>query len=356
MLKTDSNLTIGSADDAVLVLATNARGKVAGYNNGMKFQTWNGTSYDDHLILSGTGTTATFAGSVSSSSQISFKRGTTYGLEIGGIQSGAQYIGMGVSHTVGTNNYTALTGNNAAVNHAFFQIGYDGTLTYQYQAHTTDGTTLSPATYFTIASGGAPTFTGNLTVGSVLTINGTTTAGYIDFGSNSYHTYTGVVGTANTLVSGSAVGDFVSRNDNGAWLWAVNTTTLVMSLSRGGALITSGAMTPNGTPSDARLKENVRQIHNGMDIIKGLNGKYFKWNFEENWLLHGKSDAGLIAQEVLDVFPLAVAKNPSGYYDVRYERFIPVLVEAVKETDTEVEKLKKRVMCLETEVRLLRGH
>ena len=99
--------------------------------------------------------------------------------------------------------------------------------------------------------------------------------------------------------------------------------------------------------SDARLKENVTPIGNAVDIVKQLNGVRYDWTASyieskggEDGMFVRKHDIGVIAQEVEKVFPEIVAENSEGYKAVRYERLVPVLIEAVKELSREIERLK----------------
>lgn len=91
--------------------------------------------------------------------------------------------------------------------------------------------------------------------------------------------------------------------------------------------------------SDARLKTNVEEIHNAKDIVSSLRGVRFDWNEKAE---KSGSSVGVIAQEVQRLFPEAV--DSSGeYLKVDYIKFIPVLINAVKELSWEVKDLESRV-------------
>ncbi len=62
---------------------------------------------------------------------------------------------------------------------------------------------------------------------------------------------------------------------------------------------------------------------------------------------------GFIAQEVEKVFPQAVVKNKEGYYSMNYQSLIPVLTEAIKEQQTEIESLKTELDDLKAQVQKL---
>jgi hypothetical protein len=97
--------------------------------------------------------------------------------------------------------------------------------------------------------------------------------------------------------------------------------------------------------SDIRLKTQITKIESSLERVNKLTGISFKWIQEpEIKKAHGYDDVydlGVIAQEVAEVFPEAVRINKTGYFAVRYERLIPVLIEAIKELKTEVDELRR---------------
>ena len=111
--------------------------------------------------------------------------------------------------------------------------------------------------------------------------------------------------------------------------------------------------------SDERLKTNIKNIPNALDKVKALNGVLYNWTDEgHQWGLQvdtEKREVGLIAQQVQAVLPEAVAPAPfdlnddgtskSGkdYLTVKYERIAPVLIEAIKEQQNQIDELKAMV-------------
>lgn len=78
--------------------------------------------------------------------------------------------------------------------------------------------------------------------------------------------------------------------------------------------------------SDARLKSNIVPITGALEIVENLNPVTFTWKNDES----SKTNYGLIAQEVQEIFPDAVSEE-NGYLKVDYFKLIPLIVQAIKE-------------------------
>jgi hypothetical protein len=87
-------------------------------------------------------------------------------------------------------------------------------------------------------------------------------------------------------------------------------------------------------PSDERLKENFNNLENALGIIMALN----IYNF--NWKGTNVEDIGLIAQEVEKVFPQAVKTLENGVKVIDYNKFIALIIKAIKEIKEEIDNLK----------------
>ena len=125
-----------------------------------------------------------------------------------------------------------------------------------------------------------------------------------------------------------------------------------MTMDRSGNVTFSGNVTAY---SDIRLKDNIKPLTKCLDNLMMLNGVSFAWKDMSEFIGNvGKSDFGIIAQEVEKVFPEVVhlSSNKSGdgdnYKTVAYEKLIPVLIESIKE-------LKKNVDDLTAELNTLKA-
>jgi hypothetical protein len=106
--------------------------------------------------------------------------------------------------------------------------------------------------------------------------------------------------------------------------------------------------------SDARLKDFKGKIGDALYKISQLNGYYYTENekAEEFGFKNKELQVGVSAQEVNAIMPEVIApapfdmdaenKSKSGesYMTVRYEKLVPLLIEAIKELKAEVEALK----------------
>jgi hypothetical protein len=101
--------------------------------------------------------------------------------------------------------------------------------------------------------------------------------------------------------------------------------------------------------SDIRFKENIVPIENALDKISKISGNTYDWK-EENKIEHGYegNDVGVIAQEIEAVLPQLVQTRENGFKAVKYDKLVALLIEGIKEQQTqihsltiEIEKLKE---------------
>ena len=103
----------------------------------------------------------------------------------------------------------------------------------------------------------------------------------------------------------------------------------------------------SSTASDTRLKENIRPLENCLDKVLGLDGVIFDWKKETR----GKNQVGFIAQQVEEHAPELVnttQDNDIGEVKtINYDGAIPMLVEALKEQQSIINRLESRIKDLE---------
>lgn len=97
--------------------------------------------------------------------------------------------------------------------------------------------------------------------------------------------------------------------------------------------------------SDRRLKTNIKPVDS--DIIDDLNVVSFDWKESGEHV-----SAGMIAQEVEEICPELVKKNPAGYKGLNYTGIVPHLVKRVQTQQKEINSLKAEIAEIKA---LLRG-
>ena len=121
------------------------------------------------------------------------------------------------------------------------------------------------------------------------------------------------------------------------------------SISTGGTLTMGGDIVAYGSPSDKRLKQNIKPIKSALNKVSKLQGVTFDWKDKKQEydqygkpqkLQEWKNDIGFIAQDVQKVLPELVRENEDGMLSMRHQGIAPILLEAIKELKAEIEELK----------------
>jgi hypothetical protein len=97
--------------------------------------------------------------------------------------------------------------------------------------------------------------------------------------------------------------------------------------------------------SDDRLKTKLGGIDNALGKLNSLSGFYYEANDTAKALgYEAVREVGVSAQQVQAVMPEVVAPAPidDKYLTVRYERLVPLLIEAIKELTAKVEALEAK--------------
>ena len=106
----------------------------------------------------------------------------------------------------------------------------------------------------------------------------------------------------------------------------------------GGALNVDGDITAFAS-SDVSLKENITPISNAVDKVCSISGNTFTWN--EKSVYNGEEGTGIIAQEIEALeLPGVTETRQDGTKAVRYDRLVPLLIEAIKELDGKIKSLE----------------
>tara|TARA_R110000822_G_scaffold44556_2_gene119641 strand:+ start:791 stop:1807 length:1017 start_codon:yes stop_codon:yes gene_type:complete len=98
--------------------------------------------------------------------------------------------------------------------------------------------------------------------------------------------------------------------------------------------------------SDDRFKTNLGNIPDALAKVLTLNGFYYEANeLAQSYGYEKILEVGVSAQQVQAVQPMVVAPAPidDKYLTVRYERLVPLLIEAIKELNAKVAALELTV-------------
>jgi hypothetical protein len=156
---------------------------------------------------------------------------------------------------------------------------------------------------------------------------------------------------SNTVVSGSSQ-ITLSSTTGGSTTSDVRFGSLGIGMAASG---TSGRIDASGdivafSTSDRNFKENITPIPNALEKISKISGNTYDWK-EDMKDFHGfeGNDVGVIAQEIEEVLPQLVTTRETGYKAVKYDKLVALLIEGIKEQQTqihnltlEVENLKKQ--------------
>lgn len=105
-------------------------------------------------------------------------------------------------------------------------------------------------------------------------------------------------------------------------------------------------------PSDIRLKNVIGNVPYGLEAIRKIEIKEYKFKDEKKY---GQGVRyGVIAQEIQKILPKTVLKNKDGFLTIRTNDIFFVAINAIKELDKEVQTLKNRNKKLENEIQLLK--
>lgn len=155
----------------------------------------------------------------------------------------------------------------------------------------------------------------------------------------------GNAASANTATTATVAGTANALNTSGNYqLGSLGVGTAASGVT--GEIRTTGDVTAFFA-SDARLKENIRPIEGALGIVLAIGGKTFDWNEThlqarggEDGLFVRKADFGVIAQDVEQVFPLAVRTRSDGFLAVDYAKLAALALQAIAELKQEVDGLR----------------
>lgn len=89
--------------------------------------------------------------------------------------------------------------------------------------------------------------------------------------------------------------------------------------------------------SDQRLKQNIEVIDDAVSKVQALRGVTYER------IADGSPSTGVIAQDVNAVLPEAVSTDEEGYMAVKYGNMVGLLIEAIKDQQTQIDELRAEI-------------
>jgi len=95
--------------------------------------------------------------------------------------------------------------------------------------------------------------------------------------------------------------------------------------------------------SDERLKNSIEDFDVGLDVLDKIRPRKFNYNATGNENINCSNcqkHVGIIAQEMINVYPKCIKTGEDGYYQYDSNDIIYILINSVKELKKEIENLK----------------
>lgn len=275
-----------------------------------------------------TGAFTTLAGTLTTASQpnITTVGNITTGTWSAGIVQ-PQYGGTGVNN--GTRTLT-LTGANYTLNQSVAS-GASPTFAGTNFSSIPNGALVNSA--LTVSAGSGLSGGGTVSLGGTVTLNNAGVTSIVAGTNISINQSTGAVTIS--AGSGPGAGDNVQFRSLGVGTGPSGTVGEIRATNNIIAYF-----------SDDRLKTRLGRIENALDKLCSLEGFYYEANETAQALGYKpRREVGISAQKTQEVLPEITAPAPvdAQYLTIMYERFAPLLVEAIKELRAEVNALKAKI-------------
>lgn len=361
-----------ASNGASTIVARDINGSFSANSGGFVSVSGNGsaiTSLNASAIASGTVPTAYLASGTANNT--TFLRGDSTWAALSAPNDGTLTMNVSGVGLTGSASFTAnqsssstftVSSNATNANGASTIVARDASGNFSANVITANGSALTALNATALSSGTVPDarFPATLPASSganLTSLNGTSiSSGTV---ANARTTAASANG-ASTIVARDASGNFsagtitASLTGNASGSAATFTSTSQNSQFNSVGVGTAGSgtageirATNNITAyySDDRLKTRLGIIDGALAKLKTLDGFYYEANQTAVDLGYEvKKEVGVSAQQVQAIMPEVVAPAPidDKYLTVRYERLVPLLIEAIKELEAQVAELKAK--------------
>ena len=269
------------------------------------------------------------------------------------IASGDTSTAMGLSTTASGDYSTAMGNYTTASEYSSTAMGRETTASGQYSTamgHRTEasGQYSTAMGYFSNASASQSTAMGNYTIASGYN---STAMGHHTESSDRGSLVIGQYNLLGSTVTNSAT-EFSTENTafvigNGFYDGSNGQITRsdALTVLFDGTTTIAGDLSIN---SDARLKANIISLGSTLAKVLQIDGKSYTMKKDEN----KKQKIGVLAQDIEKVFPELVSES-NGVKSVNYQGLVPVLINALKEQQTEIDTYRDEVSELKEMVQAL---
>ena len=221
---------------------------------------------------------------------------------------------MGYKSEANDNNSIAMGNRSKANGYTSIAMGYEAIANGDYS---------SAMGQYSVADGKSSTAMG---YGSIASDYSSLVIGYFNLNGS---TVTGSATQANSANTAFVIGNGTFSNRSDAFkVMANGDTTVSNNLTVSGDIVVS---------SDARLKANIVSLGSTLAKLLLIDGKSYTMKKD------GKQKIGVLAQDIQKVFPELVTTDDKDMLAVNYQGLVPVLINALKEQQSEIDELKQMV-------------
>jgi hypothetical protein len=312
------------------------------------FTSWTGTAFTEKMRITSGGNVGIGTSSPASklhlydgTNPLSLKiQRTTVPVYLSDVQTAGTTAASSWSHNVeNTSNGSLTWGSFANTSYAGSAIMLNADTSNSYITFLTASAVNTVPTERMRITGGGSLLIGTTSDSARLTITAATAAAAMRIDADSGQNAISIGGTGIVSVDypGDSGGRFKVADSGQIYMFriAAGAGTYAVKFNSSSGEITKDT-------SSIKYKNNIRDSKYGLSDVLKLRSAMFEYKDS------GRTDVGLIAEEVFEIIPELTVIDKEGLPDgVSYDRFISVLVKAIQELSKQNEELSNRLIKLE---------